>query len=39
MQISLRDPPKTVEEFEMKNNFAMMTIPLDLVTSFKDGVF
>ena len=36
---SLREPPKTVEEFQLKNNFAMLKVPLDLVTDFKSGLF
>jgi NRPS condensation-like uncharacterized protein len=31
MPISLREPPKTEEELELRNNFAMMSIKLDLV--------
>ncbi len=27
---SLREPPKTVEEFKLKNSFALLTVPLEL---------
>lgn len=38
MQVSLREPPNRVEDFQLKNSFAMMTIPLDLVDNFKQEV-
>jgi len=38
MPISLREPPNTVEDFKLKNSFAMVTIPLNLFSEFESGV-
>jgi diacylglycerol O-acyltransferase len=38
MPFSLREPPNKLEEFQLNNNFAMMTVPLDLVDDFKHGL-
>ncbi len=36
--ISLRQPPETSEDFEIRNDFAMVNIELDLVDSFEEGL-
>lgn len=38
MQFSLREAPESIKEFELKNNFAMMTIPLQLHSDFETGL-
>jgi diacylglycerol O-acyltransferase len=35
---SLRELPKKKEDFELKNDFAMMKIPLDLTDNFQDSL-
>jgi diacylglycerol O-acyltransferase len=36
--ISLRQPPETPEDFEIRNDFAMVNIDLDLVDNFDEGL-
>ena len=38
MPISLREAPNSADEFELKNNFAMVSIKLDLVDNFEKGL-
>ena len=38
MQYSMREPPKKREDCELVNNFASMTIPLNLYEDFDKGL-
>lgn len=38
MPISLREAPNSADEFELINNFAMVSIKLDLVDNFEKGL-